>query len=103
MLSEEEDPNAWNWLVENDLQGNCVFKKQKPSLIFFNTLDLAVNKESASVVAWKLLQTYLTNYEEPRSTLLHKAVCQKIISMRMYVPFWLLSSYKVRFFCNQYG
>lgn len=27
MLSEEEDPNAWNWLVENDLQGTRVIKK----------------------------------------------------------------------------
>lgn len=64
-----------------------------------------MNKESVSVVAWKLLQTHLTIYEEPGATLLHKAVCEKIIDMRMYVPFWLLSSYKVSidyFFCNNW-
>lgn len=32
MLSEEEDPNAWNWLVENDLQGTIVLLNEKFTL-----------------------------------------------------------------------
>ncbi|XP_030768263.1 nuclear pore complex protein Nup160 homolog isoform X2 [Sitophilus oryzae] len=78
MLSEEENPNAWDWLVENDLQ------------------DLPANRDSISEVVWQLLQDYLEKYEEPNMTTLHKIVCKKIINMRMYIPFWMLKSYKVR-------
>ncbi|XP_066259653.1 nuclear pore complex protein Nup160 homolog [Euwallacea similis] len=77
-LSEDEDPTAWNWLAENDLQ------------------DLPANREDVALIAWQLLQTYLDKYEEPNSTLLHKAICEKMINFRVYIPFWLLKSYKVR-------
>ncbi|CAH1156010.1 unnamed protein product [Phaedon cochleariae] len=78
LLSEEENPNSWNWLVENDLQ------------------DLPVNRDSASDVIWQLLQDYLEKYEKPNMTTLHCVVCRKIIQMRIYVPHWLLASYKLR-------
>ncbi|KAG5881796.1 hypothetical protein JTB14_037092 [Gonioctena quinquepunctata] len=77
-LTEQEQPNAWNWLVENDLQ------------------DLPVNRDSASDVVWQLLQDYLEKYEKPNMSTLHYVVCKKIISMRMYIPHWLLNSYKLR-------
>lgn len=77
ILSEEENPSAWDWLVENDLQ------------------DLPANRDSISEVVWQLLKDYLEKFEEPNMSTLHKVICKKIISMRMYVPFWLLSSYKV--------
>ncbi|XP_050293240.1 nuclear pore complex protein Nup160 homolog [Anthonomus grandis grandis] len=75
-LSEDENPDAWNWLVENDLQ------------------DLPANRENVSTIVWELLQTFLKKYEQANATLLHKAVCEKFISMRMYLPFWLIASYK---------
>ncbi|XP_076265249.1 nuclear pore complex protein Nup160 [Rhynchophorus ferrugineus] len=78
VLSEEENSNAWDWLVENDLQ------------------DLPANRDSISEVVWQLLQDCLKKYEEPNMTVLHKVVCKKIINMRMYVPFWLMQSYKER-------
>ncbi|XP_060528379.1 nuclear pore complex protein Nup160 homolog isoform X2 [Cylas formicarius] len=78
ILSEEENPVAWEWLVENDLQ------------------DLPPNRDSVAMVVWQLLQDYLAKYEQPNATTLHKVVCKKIISMRIYVPFWLLASYKLR-------
>ncbi|KAJ8920022.1 hypothetical protein NQ315_011672 [Exocentrus adspersus] len=78
LLTEQEHPSAWNWLVENDLQ------------------DLPVNRDSAADVVWQLLQEYLEKYEEPRMTVLHYVVCKKIIHMRMYIPQWLLASYKIR-------
>ncbi|XP_018568434.1 nuclear pore complex protein Nup160 homolog isoform X2 [Anoplophora glabripennis] len=76
LLTEQEHPSAWNWLVENDLQ------------------DLPVNRDSAADVVWQLLQEYLEKYEEPNMTTLHYVVCKKIIQMRIYVPQWLLASYK---------
>ncbi|CAG9862053.1 unnamed protein product [Phyllotreta striolata] len=78
MLTEAEDPNAWNWLVENDLQ------------------DLPVNRESAADVVWKFLQDCLEKYEEPRMSCLHNVVCKKIINMQIYLPHWLKASYKAR-------
>lgn len=99
LLSEQEDPNAWNWLIENDLQGNeqydnlfCV--ETCHSILF---LDLPVNRENVSDVSWKLLQDYLNKYEEPSMSSLHYVVCKKIINMNIYIPFWLLTSYKVIF------
>ncbi|XP_074031669.1 nuclear pore complex protein Nup160 isoform X2 [Leptinotarsa decemlineata] len=77
-LTEQDQPTAWNWLVENDLQ------------------DLPVNRDSASDVVWQLLQDYLEKYEQPYMTTLHYVVCKKIINMRMYIPHWLLASYKLR-------
>ncbi|CAH1112722.1 unnamed protein product [Psylliodes chrysocephalus] len=78
LLSEEDNPNAWNWLVENDLQ------------------DLPVNRESASDVIWQFLQDCLEKYEEPKMTTLHCVVAKKIINMRIYLPHWLVASYKMR-------
>ncbi|KAJ8978443.1 hypothetical protein NQ317_017646 [Molorchus minor] len=78
LLTEEEHPNAWNWLVENDLQ------------------DLPVNRDKAADVVWQLLREYLEKYEESNMTTLHNVVCKRIINLRLYVPHWLLSSYKLR-------
>ncbi|XP_072392736.1 nuclear pore complex protein Nup160 homolog [Diabrotica undecimpunctata] len=77
-LTEEENPSAWNWLVENDLQ------------------DLPVNRDSAADVVWQFLQDCLEKYEKPCMTTLHYVVCKKIIGMRVYFPHWLVASYKVR-------
>ncbi|KAH1005345.1 hypothetical protein HUJ04_006346 [Dendroctonus ponderosae] len=77
-LSEDPHNDAWSWLLENDLQ------------------DLSADRENVASIVWDLLKTYLRKYEEPHSTVLHKVVCEKIISLRMYVPFWLLASYKMR-------
>ncbi|KAJ8972547.1 hypothetical protein NQ314_000134 [Rhamnusium bicolor] len=60
-------------------------------------IDLPVNRDSAADVVWQLLQEYLEKYEEPNMTTLHYVVCKKIINMRIYIPHWLSSSYKVCF------
>jgi len=78
LLSETEDPNAWNWLIENDLH------------------DLSIVGSSPSVVAWNLLQTYMEQYEQEGLTTVHKVICQKIINMEGYIPHWIVASYKKR-------
>lgn len=77
LLMEEEIPNVWDWLIENDLQ------------------DLPINRENLCEVVWQLLQDYLKKYEKENQTILHHVICKKIIQMRMYLPYWLLASYKV--------
>lgn len=57
--------------------------------------DLPVNRDDISDVVWKLLEDYLNKYEEPGMTTLHYVVCKKIISLNIYIPFWLMNSYKV--------
>ncbi|XP_057663813.1 nuclear pore complex protein Nup160 homolog [Diorhabda carinulata] len=78
ILSEEENPSAWNWLVENDLQ------------------DLPVNRDSAAAVVWQFLRDCLEKYEEPNMTTLHYIIAKKIVNMRIFFPHWLVASYKVR-------
>ncbi|CAH2014720.1 unnamed protein product [Acanthoscelides obtectus] len=79
LANEEYDqPNTWEWLVENDLQ------------------DLPVNRDNIADIVWKLLQDYLSKYEKPNMTELHRAVCSKIIQMGVFLPYWLIVSYKLR-------
>ncbi|KAK4875779.1 hypothetical protein RN001_012201 [Aquatica leii] len=77
-LTETEDPNAWKWLIENDLH------------------DLNIVANSPSTVAWNLLQTYLEEYEDENMTTLHKVVCRKIVQMQAFIPYWILATYKLR-------
>lgn len=58
-------------------------------------LDIPVSRDNISDVVWKLLQDYLGKYEEPNMSTLHYVVCQQIIRLNIYIPFWLISSYKV--------
>lgn len=78
LLMEEEIPNVWEWLIENDLQ------------------DLPINRDNLSEIVWQLLYDYLMKYEKENMTILHYVICRKIIQMRMFLPHWLLASYKVR-------
>lgn len=80
LLTEYEDLDAWNWLIENNLH------------------ELPTLGNSPSSVAWLMLKTYLEEYEEKNMSILHKIVCQKIIRMGGYIPYWLLASYKVNDF-----
>ncbi|CAG9772816.1 unnamed protein product [Ceutorhynchus assimilis] len=78
ILSEDENSYPCDWLSENDFQ------------------DLSAYRNNYSTLAWELLQKLLKECEEPNLTVLHKVVTEKIISMRMYLPFWLKVSYKKR-------
>ncbi|XP_019873892.2 nuclear pore complex protein Nup160 homolog isoform X2 [Aethina tumida] len=78
LITEQEHPNAWEWLMENDLQ------------------DLPVNRDSIADVVWQFLRDCLETYEEPHMTVLHYVVTRKIIDMKMFIPFWLMASYKER-------
>nr|CAH7729258.1 unnamed protein product [Callosobruchus chinensis] len=75
---EYEEPNTWEWLVENDLQ------------------DLPMNRDNIADIVWKLLQDYLSKYEKPNMTQLHRAICGKIIQMGDFLPHWIVASYKLR-------
>jgi nuclear pore complex protein Nup160 len=75
-LSKRNEPVAWEWLVENSLQ------------------DLPGTKDP-STAAWSLLQECVEEYEEEKMSEIHKIVCKQIIKMHMWIPQWLLTSYKV--------
>lgn len=73
-----EDANeTWSWLQENDLA------------------DLPL-KNSATEMAWKLLQSLIDDQEESGSTLLHKSVASKILNLGEFLPHWLYLSYRRR-------
>lgn len=76
--ANDEDANeTWSWLQENDLA------------------DLPL-KNSATEMAWKLLQSLIDEQEEEESTLLHKAVTSKILNLGEFLPHWLFLSYRRR-------
>lgn len=77
-LMKPESAKMGCWLLENDLH------------------DLPLYDKKPSVIAWNLLQSCLFKYEEKGRTELHKVVCRKLISMKTYIPHWLLASYKLR-------
>ncbi|XP_044262804.1 nuclear pore complex protein Nup160 homolog [Tribolium madens] len=77
-LSRQNEPVTWKWLIENNLQ------------------DLPMSTKGASEAAWSLLQECVEEYEEEKMSLIHKIVCRQIIKMNLWIPQWLLSSYKKR-------
>lgn len=56
--------------------------------------DLPGTKDP-STAAWSLLQECVEEYEEEKMSEIHKIVCRQIIKMHMWIPQWLLTSYKV--------
>lgn len=56
---------------------------------------MPVNRDSIADVVWQFLRDCLETYEEPHMTVLHYVVTRKIIDMKMFIPFWLMASYKV--------
>lgn len=75
--NDEDSNETWSWLQENDLA------------------DLPL-KNSATEMAWKLLQTLIADHEEHESTMLHKAVAGKILNLGEFLPHWLFLSYRRR-------
>ncbi|KAI4461352.1 nuclear pore complex protein [Holotrichia oblita] len=77
-VTDRDEIITWNWLVENDLH------------------DMPIIGNSAVEVAWQLLQTLLFQYEEEHMTVLHRVVCEKMLHLGAFLPYWLTSSYKKR-------
>lgn len=74
--SEEESSNeSWIWLQENDLA------------------DLP-QKNSSTEMAWKLLERLLMSNEANGSTVIHKAITNKILGLGSFLPNWLFLSYR---------
>ncbi|PSN51838.1 Nuclear pore complex protein 160 [Blattella germanica] len=81
LMAEDTDRDsggAWDWLVENDVS------------------ELGVGEATAVSLAWKLLETLMNKYEEPRLSTLHKAVTARILGLGAFLPQWLVVSYKKR-------
>lgn len=74
----DDNPNeTWGWLQENDLA------------------DLT-HKNSAKDMAWRLLQHLIDENEQPGSSVLHRAVANKILGLGEFLPHWLFLSYRQR-------
>ncbi|KAM8717624.1 hypothetical protein ACLKA7_004338 [Drosophila subpalustris] len=74
--SEDKSKDAWTWLQNNDLA------------------DLA-HRNSAADMAWSLLQKLVVDNELSESTLIRKAVVNRILTLNAFVPQWLYDSYKL--------
>ncbi|XP_008559870.1 nuclear pore complex protein Nup160 homolog [Microplitis demolitor] len=77
-LSEHEDPNAWDWLVLNDV------------------FDITGYGSNITDIAWRLLEKLTIGHEKKDSSELHKAVAKKILQHEAFLPQWLIASYKKR-------
>lgn len=73
--TEESSNESWTWLQENDLA------------------DLP-QRNSSTDMAWKLLERLLMNNEASESTILHKAITNKILDLGEFLPNWLFLSYR---------
>lgn len=76
-LSEHEDPNAWDWLVLNDV------------------FDIPGYGSNVADIAWRLLEKLTLEHEKEDSSELHKGVAKKILQHEAFLPQWLVASYKV--------
>ncbi|CAD6237041.1 GSCOCG00002109001-RA-CDS [Cotesia congregata] len=77
-LSEHEDPNAWDWLVLNDV------------------FDIPGYGSNVADIAWRLLEKLTLEHEKEDSSELHKGVAKKILQHEAFLPQWLIASYKKR-------
>lgn len=73
--TDENSNEPWSWLQENDLAN-------------------LPQRNSASDTAWKLLEYLINDNERLNSTVLHKAVVTKILSLGEFLPHWLFLSYR---------
>ncbi|KAK0176406.1 hypothetical protein PV328_000545 [Microctonus aethiopoides] len=77
-LSENEDSNAWDWLIQNDV------------------FEITGSGTSVADVAWRLLEKLISYHESDTGSELHKGVAKKIVHGGAFIPQWLLASYKKR-------
>ncbi|XP_034947135.1 nuclear pore complex protein Nup160 homolog [Chelonus insularis] len=77
-LSEHEDPDAWDWLVHNDV------------------FDIAGYGTNVTDISWKLLEKLTLIHEKDCSSELHKSVARKLLHHGAFLPQWLMTSYKKR-------
>lgn len=83
-LSRHEDPNGWEWLVQNDI------------------FDIGISNSNIANTTWRLLEHLTLKHEQGRCSELHKAVCRKLLQEGAFIPQWLLMSYKVNTFRKLY-
>ncbi|XP_034098681.1 nuclear pore complex protein Nup160 homolog [Drosophila albomicans] len=74
--TEDKSKDSWAWLQNNDLA------------------DLA-HRNNAADMAWSLLQKLVIDNELSESTLVRKAVVNRILTLNAFVPQWLYDSYKL--------
>ncbi|XP_076237550.1 nuclear pore complex protein Nup160 [Calliopsis andreniformis] len=77
-LSKREDPNAWDWLIQNDI------------------FDIGLSNTNITNTAWRLLEYLTLKHEKDECSELHKAVARKLLQDGAFIPQWLLISYKKR-------
>jgi len=57
--------------------------------------DIGVGDGSAITMAWRLLEDILIKCEKDRLTILHKTVATRLLGLGVFLPNWLVMSYKV--------
>lgn len=79
MESSNRDPTtAWEWLSENDLRG------------------LGIDESNPVKLAWRMLEVTLMACEKDMQTILHRAVSNRLLALGVFLPNWLVTSYKER-------
>ncbi|KAK9500761.1 hypothetical protein O3M35_001960 [Rhynocoris fuscipes] len=58
--------------------------------------DMLLNEEDSEKICWRLLERLISKYEKDKETVLHKAASLKMLEMGVFLPAWLIASYKKR-------
>lgn len=78
-LTKQEDPNAWDWLIQNQV------------------FDLVGCSNNCLVdVCWGLLEKLTLLHEKERESELYKSIAGKLLHQGAFLPQWLMISYKKR-------
>lgn len=105
-LSQQEDLNAWDWLLQNEIFGKIFinFYESKGHYDFDFLMvvlqlfpDVTALDSNVCNLAWRLLEYLTLHHEEEGRTKLHKGVSRKILHHGAFLPEWLATSYKVSF------
>lgn len=67
------------------------------SKIMFWIIGLGIDESNPVKLAWRLLEVTLNSCEEDMQTVIHKAVSSRLLALGVFLPNWLVSSYKVMY------
>lgn len=67
-------------------------------LFFLLCSGLGIDEGNPVKLAWRLLEVLLLSCEEDMQTVLHRAVSSRLLALGVFLPNWLVTSYKVTFF-----
>ncbi|CAH1395818.1 unnamed protein product [Nezara viridula] len=73
-----EQSISWHWLKANEID------------------DIIITESNANEMLWRILERCILKYEKENETVLHRASANQLLTVGLFIPTWLLQSYKKR-------